>query len=166
MLPLPPLSSEKHKMTINAKSYEFLDFCGELIGDPAEISKELTQNVTELPDSYGNVIDHYKLWEEVRKIKYEFVEQYAEEKDYSALKTKYIPKIIAPTENDWQHPSHLNWILKEGLDKVRITAKNTKPIEYNITILEKAEEGNIIKVDGLAKPRSKDKLKNKKEKVY
>jgi hypothetical protein len=69
------------------------------------------------------------------------------EEDNAKLIEKYIPYIIAPTEKDWEHPPHLNWILKPGEARVRITSKNATPIECKIQILRKPENGKIVRVE-------------------
>src|SRR5207237_7007731 len=51
---------------------------------------------------------------DLRKLKYDLVQHYSDDEDNKELRKKYFPFIIAPTENDWQHPPHLNRVLKAG----------------------------------------------------
>jgi hypothetical protein len=152
------IPSERHKLTINARSHEYLDLCGYLMDDAAELVKDLKKNVANLKENYTNSVNNSVILEDVRSLKFEFLEGYPQDTDNAKLIETYFPYIIAPTEIDWQHPPHRNWILKPGDAKVRVTSKNAMPIEYNIKILEKPENGMIVKVTGLVKERKISKL--------
>lgn len=127
--------SERIKMTINAKSSEYLDLCAFLVDDSMEFAKILKENISNLRETYPDSTHQSVKLEEVRKLKHDFIDQYSNDNDYNELRKKYFPLIIAPTENDWQPRPHLNRILKAGAARIRITSKNASPFECNITIL-------------------------------
>jgi hypothetical protein len=141
------VTNERHKMTINAKAYEYLDLCAFLESDPMQLAKTLKENVGNLREAYVNSAGSTVIIEEVRKLKYDFISQYSNDEEYEEMRKRYFPFIIAPTENDWQRPPHLNRGMKAGAARVRITSKNASPIECNITILEKPENGKIVSVE-------------------
>ena len=138
--------TERHKMTINAKSYEYLDLCGFREGDPIQIAKTLKENIKKLPETYPDSTNTSVKLEEVRNLRFEFLDQYPKDEDIHNLIEKHLPCIIAPTENDWLHPPNLNWVLKSGEARIRITSKNAAPIEYKIQILKEPEKDKIIKL--------------------
>lgn len=140
--------SERHKMTINAKSYEYLDICAVLIGDRNEIIDNFSlDNVSKSIESYRKVVG-IDTTQELDRIEYDIFKRFPESEDPI---DKLIPYIIAPTENDWQQSAFLNRHLKSGKASVRITSKNAPPIEYNITILERPQDGKIITVNDAVK---------------
>jgi hypothetical protein len=135
---------ERHKMTINAKSYEYLDICAVLIGDRKEIIDNFSlDDVLKLIKSYRKTVG-IDAKQELDRIEYGIFERLPEPEDEV---NQLIPNIIAPTENDWQKSAFDNRKLKSGKASVGITSKNATPIEYNITILETPKDGKIIKVD-------------------
>lgn len=141
------IPTQRYKMTINAKSHEFLDLCAFLQDDASKKVIELKKNVSDLKDQYSGPDSQTVVLEEVRRIKYEYLELYPSSEDNPKLIEKYFPYLIAPTENDWQHPPNLNWPLKTGSAVVRITSKNASPIEYNIKILDEPDKnGKIIEM--------------------
>jgi hypothetical protein len=140
------IPTERHKMTINAKSHEYLDLCSHLVDSPLGLAQVLKQNVSKLPESYVNSSNTSVILEDVRRLRVEFLQDDPDDEGNAKLIDRYFPNIIAPTENGWQQPPHLNWVLKPGQAKVRITSKNTAPIEYNIEILQHAEDGRIAKI--------------------
>jgi len=136
--------TERHKMTINAKSYEYLDICAVLIDDRKKIIDNFSlYKVSKLIDSYRKIAN-IEATQELDRIRYDIFERFPETED---AVNQLIPYIIAPTENDWQVSAFLNRKLKPGKASVRITSKNATPIQYNITIFETPEDGKIIKVD-------------------
>jgi hypothetical protein len=144
------MPTQRYKMTINAKSHELLDLCAFLQDDASKKVIELKKNVSELRDQYSGPDKQTVVIEEVRKIKYEYLELYPNSEDNPKLAKKYFPYLIAPTENDWQYPPNLNWPLKAGPAVVRITSKNASPIEYNIKILDTSDKnGKIIEMISL-----------------
>lgn len=140
------IPGERYKLTINAKSYEFLDLCGFLLDKPSDMVGELKDNVSNLNEQYTMTDHQTRILESVPSIKHDFLTEYPKDSDNPKLIAKYFPHIIAPTEINWQSPPNLNWILKPGLAIVRITAMNASPIEYNITILDKPKNGKIIRL--------------------
>lgn len=140
------IPSERYKMTINAKSHEYLDLCGFLSDNPSDKVEELKNNVSSLREQYTLSDNQTRILEPVPGIKHDFLEQYPEVGDNPKIIEKYFPFIIAPTENSWQNPPNLNWILKPGPAIVRITSMNAAPIEYNIKILDKLQNDIIIEM--------------------
>jgi hypothetical protein len=134
-------------MTINAKSNEYLDLCAFREGDATQLAKTLKENVNKLPETYSDSSNRSINLEEVRELKFEFIDQYPKDESMPKLIEKHFPFIIAPTENDWQHPPRLNRVLKSGGGTVRITSKNAKPIERSITISEQPEKDRIVRVE-------------------
>jgi len=140
--------TERHKMTINAKSYEYLDICAVLIGDRKKIIDNFSlDNVSKSIASYRRN-STLEVVQELDSIEYDIFKRFPESEDPI---DKLIPYIIAPTENDWQQSAFYNRHLKSGKASVRITSKNATPIEYKITILETPKDGKIIKVDDIIK---------------
>jgi hypothetical protein len=125
---------------------EYLDLCAFLESDSTRLAKTLKENIKNLPESYSDSTHQSVKLEEVRKLKHEFIDQYYSDEDNKELRRKYFPSIIAPTENDWQRPPHLNRVLKSGAARIRITSKNASPVECNITILERPENDKIVRV--------------------
>jgi hypothetical protein len=140
--------SERHKMTINAKSYEYLDICAVLIGDRKKIIDNFSlDDVSKLIKSYRKSVGLDGI-QELDRIEYDIFKRFPEDED---AVNKLIPYIIAPTENDWQQSAFDNRHLKSGKASVRITSKNATPLEYNTTILETPQDGKIIKVNHAVK---------------
>jgi hypothetical protein len=145
------MPAERYKLTINAKSYEFLDLCGFLLDKPDDMAVELKKNVANLSEQYTMTDNQTRLLESVPAIKHEFLAEYPNESDNSKLIAKYFPYIIAPTETNWQSPPNLNWILKPGHAIVRVTSVNASPIDYDITILKDPKNGKIIRLGSKSK---------------
>jgi hypothetical protein len=118
------VEGERHKMTINAMSYEYLDLCALLEDDSKQLAETLKQNVSNLPETYKNSTNEAVEINDVRRLKYEFIEQYSNDKDKLELIKKHFPSLITPTENGWQDPPHRNRVIKPGSASVRITSKN------------------------------------------
>jgi hypothetical protein len=136
--------TERHKMTINAKSYEYLDICAVLMSDRQKIIDNFSlEAVSKLITSYRKTVGT-DIGEELDRIEQDIVKRFPKSADAS---NHLVPYIIAPTENDWQESAFDNRHLRPGKASVRITSKNASPIQYNITILETQEDGKIIKVN-------------------
>lgn len=144
--------SERHKMTINAKSYEYLDICAVLIGDRRKIIDAFMDYVSKLIKSYRESEVTFDQRQELNRIEKDFYKRFPKAED---AENEFVPYIIAPTENDWQQPAFNNRKLKSGRASVRITSKNATPIEYKITILEMPQDGKIIKVNDAVKIKKK-----------
>jgi hypothetical protein len=140
--------SERHKMTINAKSYEYLDICSVLIGDRKKIIDNFSLDDFSRLIKSSRKIATVEGSQELDWIEYDIFKRFPNAED---AVNKLIPYVIAPTENNWQQSAFDNRNLKSGKASVRITSKNATPIEYNITILETPQDGRIIKVNDAVK---------------
>ncbi|HSA73472.1 MAG TPA: hypothetical protein VLD84_05905 [Nitrososphaeraceae archaeon] len=127
------IPSERYKISINAKSFEYLDVCAILQSkkDAAQLTKELNDIIHKIGHSYGNVNNVSKVNEEYPKVNQWIKELKPEE---------LFPKIIALTEKGWQSPPHLNWRLDSLNPEVTISSKNAKPRTIKIRIRDKIEE--------------------------
>lgn len=66
--------------------------------------KSLKTNVSNLRETYTNSANNSVKLEDVRRLRIDFLDQYPNDEDNTKLIDRYIPYIIAPTENEWQEP--------------------------------------------------------------
>lgn len=133
--------TERHKMMINSKSFEYLDVCAVLQSekDSTELVSELKQNIDTIGQTYTNIHNQSTVNEAYAKVK-QWITEY--DPDY------LFPRIIAPTENGWIEPPHLNWHIKPGKSKITISSKNAKPRIINVTIRDSLDDdGRIFDMD-------------------
>lgn len=121
--------SERHKMTINAKSFEFLDVYAVL--ESNEANEDLQKGLKERVERLGYelpCIDGITRPNEHREVVEELLKEHKDNPGY------LIPLIIAPTENGFQQPPHLNWHVEPGNWKVTVSSKNAEPIIIDLKI--------------------------------
>lgn len=112
-------------MTINSDSSEYLDVCAVLRSDytSEELLNLLNNKIDKVGHGYADIHHISRINEHYPKVK-----QWSSE-----LKPEYfIPKVIAPTENGWQSPPHLNWHIASGVCTVTVSAENAEPRSISI----------------------------------
>jgi hypothetical protein len=154
--------SERRKITINSNSFEYLDVCAVLESKKSAqgLVTELEESIKKIGQSYANVHLQSTVNEEYSKVKDWLKENNAD---------NLFPKIIAPTEDGWKEPPHLNRHIKTGSSKITVSAKNAKPRIIDVTIKDSTDkDGKCIEIDAgkLDKTRRSPFTKQQKPKQH